>query len=133
MSTITTKQLVITCADEIKGLLDVHQDDTLADVRNRIHEELDDDLIVTPAFGFHLNGIRVSEKQENKRKAWDLLDEDVSIRAKKVIKTNPEAQAEQPTRTKDSDGKANTCSSSTRTKTDDPEGSMLLFIDNYSQ
>ena len=107
---MTTKQLVITCADGIKGYLDVHQDDTLADLRTRIHEELDDDLVIVPAFGFHLNGIRVSEKQENKRKAWDLLDEDVSIRAKKVIKTNPETQVEQHTRTQYSDMTVSTCS-----------------------
>ena len=67
------------------------------------------------------------EKQENKRKAWDLVDEDVSIRAKKVFKTVRETQTEQPTITHDSDKTSSTCSSST-VQTNVPKGSMMLII-----
>eukprot|EP01083_Nonionella_stella_P070254 187862_1 len=79
---MATLQLIITCADGIKGTLDVRENDTLADVRTQMYEELDADLIL-PSFGFHINGnIRISKKQEKKKKAWDLLDEDLSIQLK---------------------------------------------------
>ena len=71
--------------------------------------------------------IRDQQSTMNKRKAWDLVEEDVSIRAKKVFKTVRETQTEQPTITHDSDKTSSTCSSST-VQTNVPKGSMMLII-----
>jgi len=77
-----TKELVLVCAGGIKGVLDVQEKDTLADVRIQIDEELDDDLIV-PDFAFHVDDVRISQKQERKKLAWLVLDKIVSIQAKR--------------------------------------------------
>jgi len=79
---MTTKELIITCAGGVKGLLDVSENDTLADIRNQVYDELDEDLIL-PNFAFRVNGrIRISKKQEKKKLAWDLLDRNLSIGSK---------------------------------------------------
>jgi len=80
----STLEFIIQCAGDIKGAVDVKEADTLEDVRKKIEEELDDDLIPVPGFGFHVNGIRISQKQERKKRAWDLLDEHISIRGKRT-------------------------------------------------
>lgn len=77
-----TKELVIICADGIKGVLDVQETDTLADVRKQIEDELDDDLIV-PDYGFHVGEIRISVKQERKKRAWDVLEKVISMQPKR--------------------------------------------------
>ena len=80
-----TKELIITCAGGVKGLLDVSENDTLADIRNQVCGELDADLIL-PSFAFRINGdIRISKKQETKKRAWDLLDRNLSIGSKKEL------------------------------------------------
>ena len=63
--------------------------ETLEDVRARILEELDSDLIL-PDFGFHINEVRVSQKQEKTKRAWDILESEsnainsvLSIRSKR--------------------------------------------------
>ena len=76
------KELVLVCAGGIKGVLDVQEKDTLADVRIQIDEELDDDLIVSD-FAFHVDDVRISQKQERKKLAWLVLDKRVSIQAKR--------------------------------------------------
>ena len=48
-----TQQLIITCAGGVKGLLDVSENETLADVRSRLYNELDADLSL-PHFGFYI-------------------------------------------------------------------------------
>lgn len=73
---------MLVCAGGIKGVLDVQEKDTLADVRIQIDEELDDDLIV-PDFAFHVNNVRISQKQERKKSAWLVLDKIVSLQAKR--------------------------------------------------
>ena len=84
-----TKELVITCAGGIRGALEVTSTETLEDVRARILEELDSDLIL-PDFGFHINEVRVSQKQEKTKRAWDILESEsnainsvLSIRSKR--------------------------------------------------
>ena len=67
-----TKELILICANDTKGMLDVVESATLADARKQIYEELDDDLII-PDFAFHVNGIRVSVKQETRKIAWDYI------------------------------------------------------------
>jgi len=78
---MTTKELVLLCAGGTKGVLEVKEKDTLADVRIKIDKELDDDLIV-PDFAYYVDGVRISQKQECKRFAWQVLDKFVSLRAK---------------------------------------------------
>ena len=79
---MTTKELVLLCAGGTKGVLEIKEKDTLADVRIQIDKELDDDLIV-PDFAYYVDGVRISQKQECKKLAWQVLDKIVSLRAKR--------------------------------------------------
>ena len=80
---ICTKELIITCAGGVKGLLDVSENDTLADIQNQVDDELDHEDLILPNFAFRINGdIRISEKQEKKKRAWDLIDRNLSICSK---------------------------------------------------
>jgi len=79
---MTTKELILICAGGVKGYLDVGEKDTLEDVRCLIEEELDDDLIM-PNFAFHVDDIRISNKQEKKKLAWQILNKVVSIQPKR--------------------------------------------------
>eukprot|EP00554_Chaetoceros_debilis_P012133 CAMPEP_0194121080 /NCGR_PEP_ID=MMETSP0150-20130528/45645_1 /TAXON_ID=122233 /ORGANISM="Chaetoceros debilis, Strain MM31A-1" /LENGTH=166 /DNA_ID=CAMNT_0038813383 /DNA_START=38 /DNA_END=534 /DNA_ORIENTATION=+ len=73
---MTTKELISTCAREIKGTLDVY------DVRNNVHGKIDEDLSL-PNFASRVNGgIRISKKEEKKKRAWDILDKDSSFVSK---------------------------------------------------
>jgi hypothetical protein len=74
-----TKELILTCFDGVKGSIDTTETDTLATLRDKIHEELDDDMIPIPGFGFHVNDIRVSLKQETKKRTWDLITSKVKV------------------------------------------------------
>uniref|UniRef100_A0A7S1ZFA6 Uncharacterized protein n=1 Tax=Ditylum brightwellii TaxID=49249 RepID=A0A7S1ZFA6_9STRA len=80
-----TKELVLVCAGGIKGALDVKEKDTLADVRCQIEEEFDDDLIV-PDFAFHVDGIRISQKQEKKKLGWQIVGKVVSLHSRRIRK-----------------------------------------------
>ena len=66
-----TKGLVIVWG-EIKGEVEICETDTLQDVRALILEEFDKDMLPCQDFCFHLNDIRVSEKQERKKHAWNI-------------------------------------------------------------
>ena len=66
-----TKGLVILWG-EIKGEVEICETDTLQNVRALILEEFDNDMLPCQDFCFHLNDIRVSEKQESKKKAWNI-------------------------------------------------------------
>ena len=81
-SSTLTKQLILECADGLKGVVDILETDTLAHVRNKIYDEWDDDLIPLPDFGFHVDEIRISLKQEKKNKAWDVLSKKVRLQQK---------------------------------------------------
>jgi len=93
-----TKELSFQCAGGVKGLLDVNKDATLEDVRKQILEELDDDMI-PPDFAFHLKDIRISKKQETKKRAWDLIDRQLGIKSKRgscVNNTSSNVETEMP-------------------------------------
>jgi len=79
---MTTKELILICAGGVKGYVDVGEKDTLEDVRYQIKEELDDDLIV-PNFAFQIGDIRVSQRQEKKKLAWQILNKVVSLQPKR--------------------------------------------------
>mmetsp|Transcript_40010 Transcript_40010/g.60078 ORF Transcript_40010/g.60078 Transcript_40010/m.60078 type:complete len:419 (-) Transcript_40010:750-2006(-) len=79
---MTTKELILICAGGVKGYVDVGEKDTLEDVRYQIKEELDDDLII-PNFAFQIGDIRVSQKQEKKKLAWQILNKVVSLQPKR--------------------------------------------------
>lgn len=82
---MTTKDLILTCVGGIKGVVDVNENDTLADVRAMIYSELDEDLIL-PDFAFHVDDVRISEKQEKKKRAWELMGKDLNIGLKNLSK-----------------------------------------------
>ena len=82
---MTAKELIITCVGGIKGAIVVDENDTLIDVRALIYNELDEDLIL-PDFGFHVNGVRISQKQEGKNRAWDFLEKNLNIGLKNLSK-----------------------------------------------
>ena len=77
------KVLILICAGGVHGVVDVAETDTLANVRNYIENELDDDLLI-PGFAFHLNNVRISRKQEHRKMAWQILrgNKVVSLQAK---------------------------------------------------
>jgi hypothetical protein len=79
----TTKELVINCFDSgEQGVVEVSETDTLRHVRSLILEEFDEDLLPSPngGFCFRVNGnIRISEKQEAKKLAWDYLSQDKQL------------------------------------------------------
>ena len=75
---MSTKELVIKCVGGIKGSISVNENDTLADARTKIYDELDEDLIL-PDFSFYTDDIRISKKQEKKKRAWDFFEKDLNI------------------------------------------------------
>jgi hypothetical protein len=96
MTTTTTattpKELVIVSGD-IKGEVEITETDTLKDVRALILEEFDDDMLPCQDFCFHVNDIRISEKQERKKLAWDLSPKRISLHSKQGIKRKLEASS----------------------------------------
>jgi hypothetical protein len=66
-TTTMTKELVIVSGD-IKGEVEVCQTDTLHDVRALILQEFNDDMLPFEDFCFHVNDIRISKKQECKKR-----------------------------------------------------------------
>lgn len=87
-----TKELILICADGEKGMLDVDESMTLADVRKQIYEELDDDLIIED-FVFHIDGVRVSAKQETRKNVYDFIvgNKVVAMKAKNTKSNAREA------------------------------------------
>jgi hypothetical protein len=77
-STMIKKDLVIIVSAEIKGEVEICETDTLEDVRHKIDDEFEDDMMIPfedDCFCFHVNdGIRISEKQECKKQAWNLTN-----------------------------------------------------------
>ena len=83
---------------EIKGEVEICETDTLQNVRALILEEFDNDMLPCQDFCFHLNDIRVSEKQESKKKAWNIST--ISLHSKQErqgIKRKLESENEMPT------------------------------------
>ena len=81
-STSSTKRLILECAHGVKGAIDTLEADTLTHVREKIHEELDDDMIPNPDFSLHVDDIRIALKQEKKNRAWDLLSQNIRLQVK---------------------------------------------------
>ena len=102
---LTTKELIVSWLEGgVKGSVEVTALSTLADVRCLILEEFDEDML--PSFSsaeaaneaassnsnsksksnqwvFVIDGIRISSKQESKRKAWKYIDsKDIQIKQK---------------------------------------------------
>ena len=79
-----SKELVI-CCQECSGFVEIKANHTLSDVRSLIMDEFDDDMIPDEGdFYFSVDGIRLSAKQESRRKAWDLQENNrISIHSKR--------------------------------------------------
>ena len=57
-----------------RAYVDVSKDDTLANVRAYILEDLDTEQLPKGEFAFKVNGIRISTKQESKKSVRALLE-----------------------------------------------------------
>ena len=79
-----TKELLIVTGD-LKGEVEICETDTLKDVRALILEEFDDEMLPFQDFCFHVNDIRISEKQERKKQAWNLST--ISLHSKSELGT----------------------------------------------
>jgi hypothetical protein len=92
-----TKELVIVAGD-IKGAVEICETDTLEDVRALILEEFDDDMLPFEYFCFHVNDIRISEKQERKKQVWSLSTVSLHSKSKQGTKRKLESSSthEQP-------------------------------------
>jgi hypothetical protein len=109
------KELIIE-SGSIKGFVEVGPDDTLADVRVLLHEEFDDDMlptytsssssmmkdadadaVITDAalddFYFCVAGVRLSRKQERRKRAWDWVGQTVRILARATAATETTSSA----------------------------------------
>jgi hypothetical protein len=74
MITTATKELIV-MSGAIKGAVDISQTSTLKDVRASILQEFDDDMLPCEDFCFYVNEIRISQKQEALKMAWDFVQE----------------------------------------------------------
>jgi hypothetical protein len=81
---------------EIKGFTQVSKKHTLKDVRASILEEFDDDMLPgDDAFCFHINDFRISRKQEDRKLAWDIVEnEQVLSLHPKTATAAPKPQVE---------------------------------------
>jgi hypothetical protein len=79
----TIKDFIVDYGDG-KSSVDVTSEHTLADVRRLMYEDWDDDMLpdqdVEWAFWVFDSGIRIPEKQESRKKAWNFIGKDVRIR-----------------------------------------------------
>jgi hypothetical protein len=73
-----TKELIVTSLGE-DSYVDVHENDTLLQVRALILEELDEEQLPAKDFSFKVNGIRISSKQEGRKVVFDLLAKNAKI------------------------------------------------------
>jgi hypothetical protein len=72
------KELLLEC-DDFTGAVECTETHTLEDVRGLLAEEFDDDMLPA-AYYFTCNGIRLSSKQEARKRAWDVVDQKQQIR-----------------------------------------------------
>ena len=85
MMTMTT-QLVVTSCDGIKGSVDVIESTTMEDVRALLMDEFDEDMLPSEDWAFFIDGIRLSAKQETRRKALDVMNKNIHIESKERAK-----------------------------------------------
>ncbi|CAB9515579.1 expressed unknown protein [Seminavis robusta] len=90
-----------------KAAIEISPTSTLADVRNSVLEEFDDDMFPNQRnqqWGFWINGMRIAVKQEARKLAWNYLtDATVSIRStnvKRALVAQPEDPATTAKKTK---------------------------------
>jgi hypothetical protein len=83
------KSLILQSNGEKCIIEDLSSKCTLADVRQRIKEEFDEDMLPTAAsdnkendFFFLCNGVRLSRKQESRKRAWDCITADLHLKAR---------------------------------------------------
>jgi hypothetical protein len=114
----TKKELIIESGDYCKCFVEVGPHDTLANVRVLIHEDFDDDMLPTCAtfsrmmdaddedaayndaardafyflLYFLLAGVRLSRKQEGRKRAWDWVGQTVRILATSHVASGPAAR-----------------------------------------
>ena len=74
-----TKREFILRSKGVDGYVEVSETDRLSDVRKLILEDFDEDQLPGPNFVFHVNEIRVSTKQEGRRLAYDILDQNANV------------------------------------------------------
>jgi hypothetical protein len=93
-STTTAKKELIIESGNCKGFVEVGPHDTLAEVRAMLHEEFDDDMLPTndgdaarDDFYFCVAGVRLSRKQEPRKRAWDWVGQTVQILARNTTAT----------------------------------------------
>ena len=82
---MTTRELAVKFFDSFDLVcVAIDENDTLADVRSLIHDEFNNKNLVSPDFGFHVDGARISEKQEEGKRAWDFLGRDLNNDLKRI-------------------------------------------------
>lgn len=83
----TTKDLILHSNNE-QSYIEVSSHHTLSDVRLLILDELDVEQLPDVQFSFRMDEIRVSEKQEVKKRAFDLIERGVKLELVAKNKTN---------------------------------------------
>jgi hypothetical protein len=126
----TKKELIIDGGLYRKGFVEVGRHDTLANVRDLIHEEFDDDMLPTYAtfssmmndgddnananatarddFYFLLDGVRLNRGREPRKLAWDWVGQTVQILATSNVASGPAVEIKlesPPPKEEDEDGK----------------------------
>ena len=82
-STISTfneevSEFMITCAWGVTAFVEVKKSEYLADVRTRIDQELDDDIIMK-MFLFKINSVVVSRNEEINTPAWQFFGQKIVL------------------------------------------------------
>jgi hypothetical protein len=94
MTPTMTKYLVIVTGD-IKGAVEISKTSTLKNVRTSIEEEFDYEMLLPSGeeFCFYMNDIRIARKQETRRMAWNLTNDNtiISLHPKQGSKRKVEA------------------------------------------
>jgi hypothetical protein len=83
----TTKDLILHSNNE-QSYIEVSSHHTLSDVRLLILDELDVEQLPDVQFSFRMDEIRISEKQEVKKRAFDLIERGVKLELVAKNKTN---------------------------------------------
>ncbi|KAL7466467.1 hypothetical protein ACHAXS_006766, partial [Conticribra weissflogii] len=63
----------------VGAYVEVSDTDHLSDVRRILLNDLDDDQLPSQEFAFHINGVRISKKQEDRKLAFHILDQNASV------------------------------------------------------
>ena len=80
----STRELIIDYGQG-DSTVDIKQEDTLADVRRLIIDDFDDDMIPAEDWVFWVNGLRITQKQEGRKIAWNYLPAEGTASQKDTI------------------------------------------------